>query len=86
MDKEQYIAIINEWIAKNKTELMLYPNHYLMIIPTKGIMAAAETQALLLKKLGELSKDMTQFSKEDLDQTCYMIYTKGMDTGKRGQA
>ena len=76
-----------DWIEQHKTELLLYPNHYLLITLPKGIVAAAETQELLFKEAQILSQKMEQFTAEELKQPCYMIATMAnVDRSKWGQA
>jgi len=83
-----------QWIEDHKEELLLYPNHYLLITLPKGIVASGLTQEELYQKVYDMSHNMGQFSVDELKQPCFIINTLatgynsvlGSDRSKWGQA
>ena len=85
-NRDNLPAEIQQWLDNNSQELLLYPNHYLLITIPRGVVLAAESKEEWIQKVAEMSRKTEQFSEEEMKQPCFMIITNTPDASKRGQA
>jgi hypothetical protein len=66
------------WLEDNEEEWLLYPNHYLLILLSSGIVAISETREGLMEQMTRVSLDVDVLNMEEI----FIINTSMIRSGE----